>query len=76
MYSFFYGTFTCASMNYMYLDRARRSAHFTRALGVSLTNTEDSTIAHTHYGRNETEGRKGRGKPDRMSQKYKKKCWK
>ena len=47
MYSFFYGTFTCASMNY--LDSAMQ-ALFTRALrtssGVAPTTAADSSIAH------------------------------
>ena len=44
MYSFFYGTFTRASTNY--IDTARRTAHFTR-VREALTNAVDSSIAHT-----------------------------
>ena len=44
MYSFFYGTFTRASTNY--LDTARRIAHFMRAR-EALTNAMDGSIAHT-----------------------------
>ena len=42
--SFFYGMFTRASTNYF--DSVRQTAHFTWA-GLALTNTADSSIAHT-----------------------------
>ena len=48
MYSFFYGTFTRTSMNN--LDSMQRTALFMR-VEYSQTNAVDSSIAHTHGGR-------------------------
>ena len=69
---FFYGTFTCTSMNN--LDSVRQTVHFTWA-GVAQTNAADSSIAHTytHCGKKEREGGNWREKPDCMSRNYKKK---
>ena len=57
MYSFYYGTFMRASMNY--LDTAHNKQHISRGGGgggggaVALTNTADINT-HTHCGKKET----------------------
>ena len=81
LYSFFYGTFTCASI--YSLDSVRRSAHFTR-VGVALTNVMDSIVhilqkklkksPELEREAEEIKEKAGnwREKPDRMSRNYKK----
>ena len=59
MYSFFYGTFTRASTNY--LDTARRIAHFKRER-EALTNAVDSSICtHTLWKKGQIKEKAGTG---------------
>ena len=71
MYSFFYGTFTRASILTL---TAQRTAHFTWE-GEALV-TPWTVLLYTHHrrkGNQLREGGYGREKPDRMSREYKKK---